>query len=97
MGVDILDLVFRLERSFHVRISREQFFRMLDTNEPPDIKVGELFDFMCRKASLAGIIDDELDAEAAWLIFQQALSDSLGVDSCDVTKDKWLLQELAAR
>jgi hypothetical protein len=52
MGLDILDLVFRLEKYFGIRISRADFFDMLERNEPPDSTIGDLFDRMLGCAHL---------------------------------------------
>ena len=45
---------------------------------------------------LAGVLDDEFDAETIWFMFQRDVSDALGVELDEVTKDKWLIQELGA-
>jgi hypothetical protein len=45
-GMDLLDLTFRLERHFCVRVSHDQLRKMWSKNEPPDIRVGELFNFV---------------------------------------------------
>jgi len=96
MGLDILDLVFRLERQFGVRISRDQFSKLAMRNEPPDIRVGDLFDFLCGEVPHSGVLDLELDADALWPIYQRAISDSLGVDLEEITKAKGLIHDLGA-
>ena len=92
MGLDILDLVFRLERTFGIKIRREDFDQMCGT----DVRVGELFEFVRSKAVLGGVLDAELDAETLWFLFQRAVSDSMGVEPGEVTKDRWLIRELGA-
>jgi hypothetical protein len=96
MGLDLLDLTFRLERTFGVKVSRDQLSKMASQNEPADIKVGELFEFIRRQIYTFGVLDLEMDAEAVWLISQGAVSDALGVEPDEVTKDKWLIHELGA-
>jgi hypothetical protein len=98
MGIDILDLFFRLERTFGVKIGREESLDLLRTSDPPDVTAGELFAFVREKVRSAGtsVLDDELDSDALWPIFQRALSDSLGVERDEVTKDRWVLRELAS-
>ena len=44
MGMDVLDPAFRLERHFGVRVSMDQLRKTGIKNDPPDIRVGELFD-----------------------------------------------------
>ena len=94
MGVDLLDVVFRLERTFHIEISRSEFIALFDGNGPSDISAGSLFELVRSKAIRTDAFDEDLDAEILWLMFRRALSDSLGVDSEDITKDRWLIREL---
>ena len=46
MGIDLNVVAFELERRFGVRVSPDQFSKMAMRNDPPDIRVGELFDFI---------------------------------------------------
>jgi hypothetical protein len=41
VGIDLLDLAFRLERKFGVRVSGDQFSKLAMRNDPPDIRVGD--------------------------------------------------------
>jgi hypothetical protein len=47
-----------------------------------------------RSAHLFGVLDCEQDAEILWPIYRRELSDGLGIDEEDVTKDKWFVREL---
>jgi hypothetical protein len=94
LGIDILDLVFRLERRFGTKISRSDLDELIGANDPPDILVGALFDFVRKRANPSGVFDEEMDAESLWPIFRREVSDSLGVEEDEVTKDKWLIREL---
>ena len=96
MGMDLLDLAFRLERHFGVRVSMDQLRKMWIKNEPPDISVGELFDFVRGQVPQAGVLDLDADADILWPLFQREVSDALGVELWEVTKDKWLVQDLGA-
>jgi hypothetical protein len=96
MGIDLLDVAFRLERHFGVRVSRDQLSKLAMRNDPPDIRVGDLFDFIRGEVPQSGIFDLQLDADALWVIYQRALSDSLGVDVEEVTKDKGIIYDLGA-
>ena len=40
MGLDLSEILFRLERQFGVKVSLDQWLKMGSLNEPPDIKVG---------------------------------------------------------
>ncbi len=88
MGIDLLDVAFRLEKRFGVRILREPFSKMVMRNDPPNITVGDLFDAVRAQAPQLGVFDLDLDADALSSMFQRKISDSLGVDIEEVTKDK---------
>ena len=96
MGIDLLDLAFRLERQFGVRVSPDQFSKLAMRNDPPDIRVGDLFDLLRGEVPRFGILDLELDAHSLWPIYQRAISDALGVDLDEVTNDKGLIHDLGA-
>jgi hypothetical protein len=96
MGIDLLDLAFRLERKFSVQVSRDQFLKLAMRNDPPDIRVGDLFDFLPDEVPRFGVLDLQLDADILWPIYQRAISDALGVDLEEVTKDKGLVHDLGA-
>lgn len=96
MGVDLLDVVFRLEKTFGVKIDREEFLALFDRGHPSDITVGDLFECVKNKALLTNAFDEDLDAELLWLMFQKAISDSLGVELDEVIKDRGVIRELGA-
>ncbi len=96
MGIDLIDLAFRLERHFGVKLTIDQLRKMWIKNEPPDIRVGELFDFVRRKVPEAGVLDLDADADILWPLFQRDVSDALDVELREVTKDKWLAHDLGA-
>jgi hypothetical protein len=88
--VDLLDLVSRLDRCFGVRISRDELSTMVTSHDPPDIRAADLFDFIRREVARSRVLDSDLDADALWPIFQRAISDALGVEPEEVTKEKGL-------
>jgi hypothetical protein len=96
MGIDLLDLAFRLERRFGVKVTREQMTKLAMQNEPPDITVGDLFELIRDQIPQSGVLDLEIDAELLWPLFQQQICDALGVNLEDVTKDKGLIHDLGA-
>jgi hypothetical protein len=65
-------------------------------NEPPDVRVGDLFDLVRGEVPQSGVLDLESDADALRPIYQGAVSDALGIDLDEVTKDKWLHRDLRA-
>ncbi len=96
MGIDLLDVAFRLERRFGVKISRDQFSQMAMRNDPPDITAGQLFDFIRGQVPQVGVLDLDLDADALWPMYQRELSDALGIELEEITKDKGFIHELGA-
>jgi hypothetical protein len=85
-----------LVRRFGVKISRDQFSKMVMRNDPPDIMVGDLFDFIRGEIPRVGVLDLDLDADALWPMFQREISNGFGVDIEAVTKDKGLIHDLGA-
>lgn len=96
MGVDLLDVVFRLERTFLIRIRRDEIFQLIERTQPADIRVGRLYDYVHAKAVHAGVFDEDLDATVIWAMFRRALSDALGVEPDEVSKDRKLIHDLGA-
>jgi hypothetical protein len=96
MGLDLIDIIFRLERQFGVKVSRDQWFKMTFLNEPPDIKVGQLFDFIRAQVPRSGVLDLDVDANILWPLYQQQLAEALDVELSDITKDKGLIHDLGA-
>lgn len=97
MGMDLLDLASRIEREFGVRTGPEVFITLGKKNEPYDIMVGDLFDFVRSRTSFAGVVDEELDGEdALWIEFQRLVADVLGVDPAEVTRGQGIIHDLGA-
>ena len=96
MGIDLLDVAFRIERRFRVKIGREQLTKLVMRNDPPDIRVGDLFDLIRSEIPHVGILDLELDADDLWPMFQREISGALGIDADEIKKDKGLVHDLGA-
>ena len=94
MGYDLIDLAFRLGRRFGVPITKADLTLLASKHVPPDIRVGEFFDFIREQTRRYGVVDAEQDAEILWPLFQREVCDGLGVDEEGIAKDKWLLKEL---
>jgi hypothetical protein len=60
------------------------------------VRVGDLFDLLRGDVPRFGLLDLELDAHDLWLMYQRTISDALGVDLDEVTKDKGLIHDLGA-
>jgi hypothetical protein len=96
MGIDRLEFAFRLERRFGVKLSHNRLSKMVMTNDPPDIRVGDLFDIIRDEIPRSGVLDLELDPDVLWPTFQREISNGLGVDIEAVTKHQGLIHELGA-
>ncbi len=104
MGLDLLHMVFRLERLYGIRLSHEDMTSLWVQADPPndrywaDIRVGDLYDLVLARSRLGGdsLLDPELDAELSWSLFQHALAEALVIDAGEVTKDRWLYRDLGA-
>lgn len=79
-----------------MRVGRDQLSKLVMRNDPPDIRVGDLFDFIRGEVPQSGVMDLELDADALWPIYQREISDALGIVLEEITKDKGLVRDLGA-
>jgi hypothetical protein len=95
MGLDLMDVSFRIERRLGVRVTREDWQKLWEAHEPQEVFVGELFDLV-RGRGAASVLDRELDGDFLWPIFRQALSDGLGIEPDEVTKEKGFFRDLGA-
>ena len=97
MGLELLDLIFRLERRLGIKLCRDKIFVATPKKrDPPDLTIGELFGLVLNQANDAGALDLELDAEGFWPTFRRDVADALGIDEDEVTKDKFLIRDLGA-
>lgn len=96
MGIDLLDVAFRLERTFGVKISRDEFFALGAKNTPHDVLCGDLFELLRARLRAGAVLDPEIDADTLWPLFQREISDALGIESEDVPKDAGLIYDLGA-
>lgn len=98
MGLDFLDLNFRVEKRFGIRIPREKAAELLkngNTSDPPpdcwtDIRVS---DFVALIESLVA----EQNPECKLEIFagvKQDISECGGVDESEVTPEAWLYRDI---
>jgi acyl carrier protein len=63
MGFDLLDILFRLEKSFGIRIPKGELEKFARRNDPPDLRVQDLVDMVRSKwpqpAVRDGVIADD--------------------------------------
>ena len=77
MGLDLLDVTFRIEKEFGVKLSRDD---ILDLIRDEDIVVGDLYELLLRKIHLwdLGRYSVQLNAEL-WSQMRAALHSATGV------------------
>lgn len=56
MGLDLLDVLFRLERQFSLKIPRGDLAALFTGRQPPDVTAGELHGFVCGRLWGSGIL-----------------------------------------
>ena len=98
MGIDLLDLTFRLVREFKIKIDREELIQLLKARHtwsmskgyPTDIQVGDL----------VALIETNLQKQTPQFtgqVFERVkphISECLGVKESAVTLDAWLFKDL---
>src|SRR5690242_1113268 len=71
MGLDLLDVTFRIERELHVEVSRDEFFGLLRDR---DIVVGELYELILKKLHLRDVGRNNVRLNAfLWSQIQSAI------------------------
>ena len=94
MGLVYLDLVFRCEQRFWIKIDREEMTKLAARRGIQGPTVGDLYEVVHGKAVEAGVFDAELDGEIIWSLFRREVSTALVVDPEVVVKSKSLIRDL---
>ncbi|MBA4031741.1 MAG: hypothetical protein C0478_12750 [Planctomyces sp.] len=98
MGIDLLDLMFRVEREFGITLQRADLMQLLkdgNTTDPPagtwsDIRVADFVSFV------EAAISDQQAAPApdVYNRIKKHIVECLGVEPLDVTPNAWLVRDL---
>ncbi len=110
MGIDLLDLSFRIERDYGVEISAAEWESIWCRRIPPDVSAGEVADLIqSKKPTLRRCVrcDYDLRAHASagrcpecgsdyddWETLKLTLSEVTGVDVQEITRDSLFLKDL---
>lgn len=89
MGVDWLDIRFRLERRFDVRIELTDFAH-LRGRDRADLTAGELFEVVCRRIRATG----RDVPPSAWNGVRLELAQALNVSPLGIRRESWLVADL---
>ena len=93
MGVDLLDLTYRIERELGFKLDLQQIWNeFANRRDPPDVAVGDLYEVIQRQAAAAQL---SLPSDS-WTRLQDIVADCLGVEVSEVTADARLIHDLDA-
>jgi len=109
MGIDVLDLVFRIERAFGVRIKNGDLSNAAMKRRPPDVSASELFRLIrseprcCRchydlqghhASGRCPECGGPFSPQATWERLRDILADVSGVDAAEIMPDSLLIRDL---
>jgi hypothetical protein len=92
MGIDLLDINFRIEREFGVRIALRDLVHLVKDDAIHDPTAGELFDLLVR--SLPEPEDSERTADDRWTRLQSIIAETCGIPASMVKRDARLVADL---
>ena len=98
MGIDLLDLTFRVEKEFGIKLERDgllEFLHAGNTDEPPtgawtDIRVRDFLEYVRENL-------ERQKVESTTEIYERVcdiIAETLGVDDSEITLDAWLVKDL---
>ena len=89
MGLDFLDVCFRLERRFNVRLERADFEHLWN-RKPFDLTAGELHEILCKQLHDAG----RPVPISSWNAVRLELGDTLGMSPLQIRRETWMGHDL---
>jgi hypothetical protein len=90
MGIDVLDIMFRIEKRFGIRIVGADWTDLVGKRSPPDITAGELWFLVAAKLHEAHLPVPR----SCWNAVRVILSQALRVPPREIKKESWLIREL---
>ena len=90
MGLDILDIIFRAEKAFGVKIHRGDIERLIGDRRPGEFTAGQFHEYLCQRCRDSGIPVPW----SSWHRGQHVLVDALGVPPSRVKSESDVLREL---
>jgi acyl carrier protein len=90
VGLDWLNMTFRLEKRFQIKIKPGEYGVLARRKNREDFTVGELHAFVCRKIKRTGrsVPTDSFEQ------LKDVLVDTLAVDREEVKPETWFREEL---
>lgn len=100
MGIDLLDLTYRVEREFDISLERGNMMQLLNdgnTSDPPkgawtDIRVADYVAFV----EAAIVAQHGSPAPEVYDRIKKHIVDCLGVTAFDVSSDAWMVRDLGS-
>lgn len=90
MGIDTLDIIFRLEKRFDIKIPRNMLFEEPWNWRRGDLQVGQLHEQVCSRLKQLGWPIPR----SSWHRVKLCVAESLGVELRKVRPESWLFKEL---
>jgi hypothetical protein len=90
MGIDLLDVSFRIDREFGVDPRGDELRRIGLSHDPPDVTAGELHDLLCDLIRA----DGRMVPVDSWERLRSILSEALARDENVIHRESWLVKEL---
>ena len=90
MGIDLLDICFRIEKRYHVTLDAADLLSLVNREPPTDITAGDLHFLVGAKLREAG----RPVPRSLWNGIRIALAEGLGVTPMDIKPGSWLIKEL---
>ena len=99
MGIDLLDIFFRIEKEFCIKVDRENFFQMVKSKfghlTPPenaraDLRVRDLVEWVSQEVEK----QNEIEATNVDHRVRKIVAFALGLYESEVTFDAWMVRDL---
>ena len=84
MGLELVEMVIRIEEEFDIRISDEDAVRLTTP--------GQLIDYLMARPELSGKRSRDAIAESVW----QRAEQEIGIDRKDFTEDSRFIEDMGA-
>lgn len=98
MGIGLLDLIFRVEREFGVKLERNDVIEMLHSGNASNPPHGSLTDIQVR--DFVKLVEESIagqNVEPAMDLYDRVtrqIVESLGCDDSEINPDTWMVKEL---
>ncbi len=92
MGLELLDMTFRAEKRFRVKLELRDFVRIAELRKNQDLTAGDFHDWVCHAC---GVQSAPVPSDS-WEIVQAIITEATGVDPDEIRKESLLRSDLGA-